>query len=146
MESKIEKIINSYGASLYDIELVNENGSNIYRVYITKDGGVDLDLCAQISNDISPLLDLEPPVKGEYFLEVSSPGIERKLSKPKHFQNSINERVKLKVADVGKKKGILKSADEEKISIQTKDGLEEFEYSQINSAKTYFDWANESKK
>ncbi len=146
MESKIEKIINSYGASLYDIELVNENGSNIYRVYITKDGGVDLELCAKISNDISPLLDLEPPVKGEYFLEVSSPGIERKLSKPKHFQNSINERVKLKVADVGKKKGILKSADEEKISIETKDGLEEFEYSQINSAKTYFDWANESKK
>ncbi len=146
MESKIEKIVNSYGVSLYDIELVDENGHKIYRIYITNDSkNIDLDLCSQISNDISPLLDLNPPVDGEYFLEVSSPGIERKLTKPKHFQNSLNEKVKLKIKEEGKKKGTLKSADNEKIIIETKDGEEEFKYSQINSAKTYFDWANNKK-
>ena len=143
MESKIEKIVNSYGASLYDIEVVNENDHNIYRVYITKDGGVDLELCAEISNDISPLLDLNPPITGEYFLEVSSPGIERKLTKPKHFKSAVGERVKLKIQGEGKKKGILKSANDEGITLSVKDEESFYDYSQISSAKTYFDWASQ---
>jgi ribosome maturation factor RimP len=143
VESKIEKIVNSYGASLYDIESVKENDHNIYRVYITKDGGVDLDLCAEISNDISPLLDLNPPINGEYFLEVSSPGIERKLTKPKHFKSAINERVKLKIKGEGKIKGVIKSANDEGVTILVKGEENFFDYSQIDRAKTYFDWANQ---
>lgn len=143
MESKIEKIVNSYGAFLYDIESVKENDHNIYRVYITKDGGVDLDLCAEISNDISPLLDLNPPINGEYFLEVSSPGIERKLTKPKHFKSAINERVKLKIKGEGKIKGVIKSANDEGVTILVKGEENFFDYSQIDRAKTYFDWANQ---
>ncbi len=67
IENKLSKIIESYGASLYDTELVKEGDNNIFRVYITKDGGVDLELCAKISNDISPLLDIYPPTSGKYF-------------------------------------------------------------------------------
>ena len=56
--------------------------NTIYRVLITKVGGVNLDLCATISYELSPFLDVNPPMSQAYRLEVSSPGIERKLTKP----------------------------------------------------------------
>ncbi len=136
----IEKIVNSYGAFLYDIETVNENDETIYRIYITKEGGVDLDLCVDISRDISPLLDIEPPVSGEYRFEVSSPGIERKLTKPKHFKHSLGEKIKVKILGEGKIKGTLKNADDEGITVETKEGEKNYKYSQLGTVKTYFEW------
>ena len=85
LESQIAKIIRVNGASLYDIETVTEFDETIYRILITKSGGVSLDMCADISRDLSPFLDVNPPMNGRYRLEVSSPGIERKLLKPVHF-------------------------------------------------------------
>ena len=136
----IENIVNSYGAKLYDTEIVKENDDTIFRVYIVKDGGVDIDLCVDISRDVSPLLDIEAPVSGEYRFEVSSPGIERKLTKPKHFKNSIGEKVKVKILGEGKLKGTLKSANDEGIEVETKDGVESFNYNQLGTVKTYFEW------
>ena len=140
LEASIEKIINSYGAKLYDIEITKEGEDNIYRVYITKDGGVSIDLCTDISRDISPLLDVEPPIDGEYRFEVSSPGIERKLTKPKHFINSIGEKIKVKVKGEGKLKGTLIDANEEGIKVENKDGISEFKYDELGTVKTYFEW------
>ena len=142
LEKKISDIVTMHGAVLYDTEIVNENGNTIFRVYITKEGGsgVDLDLCADISNDLSPLLDVEPPVDGQYYLEVSSPGIERKLQKPSHFKNAIDERVKLKLSDGSKIKAKIVSANDESVTITNKEGEQEISYSDIKKAKTYFDW------
>ena len=136
----IEKIINSYGAKLYDSELVQENDENIYRVYIVKDGGVDLDLCANISRDASPILDITPPINGEYRFEVSSPGIERKLTKKEHFKNSIGEKVKVKVLGEGKLKGTLTKSDENGIELETKEGTKSLDYDKLGTVKTYFEW------
>ncbi|WP_457606426.1 ribosome maturation factor RimP [Nitratifractor sp.] len=143
LEEQIARIVESHGANFYDTETVTENDQTIYRVYITKEGGVDLDTCAEISNDISPLLDVHPPVSGNYYLEVSSPGIERTLRKPSHFQNAVGERVKLKISGGGKVKGVLKEADESGMTLENKEGETRYEYSQINKARTYFDWANQ---
>ena len=140
LEKDIENIVKSHGAKLYDIESVKENDENIYRVYIVKDGGVDLKLCTDISRDISPLLDVTPAMSGEYRFEVSSPGIERKLTKKEHFKNSIGEKVKVKVLGEGKEKGTLVDADDEKITIETKEGKKEFPYEKLGTVKTYFDW------
>ena len=63
------------GVELYDSELVSENGKKIYRIYIMKEGGVSLEDCARLSEILSPIFDVEPPVSGEYFLEVSSAGL-----------------------------------------------------------------------
>ncbi len=136
----IKKIISSYGAKLYDSEIVQENGESIYRIYIMKDGGVDLDLCTDISKDISPLLDITPPLSGEYRFEVSSPGIERKLTKKEHFLNSIGEKVKVKVLGEGKIKGKLVNANDNEIEVETKEGIKTLNYSQLGSVKTYFEW------
>ncbi len=140
LETKISDMVRMHGAELYDTETVTENGNTIFRVYVTKKGGVDLDLCAEISNDISPLLDIEPPVSGQYFLEVSSPGIERRLDKPSHFENAIDERVKLKLSDGSKIKAKIVSANEDSVTVSNRDGEQVIPYSDIRKAKTYFDW------
>jgi ribosome maturation factor RimP len=140
LETQIAKIVEANGADLYDIEIVTEFDETIFRVLVTRAGGVDLDLCADISHELSPFLDVHPPMSQRYRLEVSSPGIERKLTKPVHFKNAIGEKVKFKVPGSDKFKGIIKSADNEGIVIETKQGEEHFAYGEIRSAKTYFDW------
>ena len=140
LETQIAKIVEANGAALYDIEIVTEFDETIFRVLVTKIGGVDLDLCADISYALSPFLDVHPPMSGKYRLEVSSPGIERKLSKRVHFENAIGEKVKLKIAGGMKLKGVLKSADSDGIVVETKQGDESYRYDELNTCKTYFDW------
>ncbi len=140
LETQISKIIEANGASLYDTEVVTEFDETIYRVLITKVGGVKLDLCATISHELSPFLDVHPPMSQQYRLEISSPGIERKLVKPSHFKNAIGEKVKLKLGDGNKVKGLLTAADNDGIVVETKQGEEGFTYSELNTCKTYFDW------
>ena len=137
MKEIIKKIVEDNGCDLYDIEITEENGHKFYRVYITKAGGVKLSDCEAINNLISPIFDIEEPIRDKYFLEVSSPGLERKLKKKEHFQKSIGERVKLNTTD-GKLKGILTYADDEKIKVNEK----EINYNDIKKAKVYIDWAN----
>ncbi len=140
LETQIAKIVEANGADLYDIEIVTEFDETIFRVLVTKAGGVDLDLCADISHELSPFLDVHPPMSQRYRLEVSSPGIERKLTKLVHFKNAIGEKVKLKIAGGEKLKGTIKSADNEGIVVETTQGEERFAYGDIRTAKTYFDW------
>ena len=140
LETQIAKIIEANGAALYDIETVTEFDETIYRVLVTKSGGVNLDLCATISHELSPFLDVHPPMSQAYRLEISSPGIERKLTKPVHFQNAIGEKVKLKIVGGDKLKGTLISADNDGIVVETKQGKEGFPYGELNMCKTYFEW------
>ena len=140
LDTQIGKIIEANGAALYDTEVVTEFDETIYRVLITKVGGVSLDLCATISHELSPFLDVHPPMNSQYRLEVSSPGIERKLIKPVHFQNAVGEKVKIKLGGGDKLKGLLKSADDKGIVVETKQGDETFTYGELNTSKTYFDW------
>ena len=140
LETQIAKIIEANGAALYDTEIVTEFDETIFRVLVTKVGGVKLDLCATISHELSPFLDVHPPMSQQYRLEISSPGIERKLTKPVHFENAIGEKVKLKLGEGEKVKGLLKSADANGIVVETKQGDESFTYGELNTSKTYFDW------
>jgi len=140
LNEQIEKIVNANGASFYGTETVQEDNNTIYRVYITKEGGVNLDLCADISHELSVFLDVNPPMHGAYFLEVSSPGIERKLENPTHFMSAVGERVKFKINGGEKEKGLITSADESGFSIEKKGEDVRFEYSNISKAKTYYEW------
>ena len=140
LDTQIAKIIEANGAALYDTEVVTEFDETIFRVLVTKVGGVSLDLCATISHELSPFLDVHPPMSEGYRLEISSPGIERKLTKPVHFKNAIGEKVKLKLGAGDKLKGTLISADNDGIVVETKQGEESFSYGQLGTSKTYFDW------
>ncbi len=141
----LKKVIEDCGVKLYDTESVMENEQKIYRVFITQEGGVSLDKCAEITRIISPILDLEPPMSGQYALEVSSPGIERKLSTLNHFKQSIGENVKVKLEDdeanVNIKGKLMKVADNI-ITVYDKEQQKDisFPFTQILKARTYFQW------
>jgi len=140
LNEQIEKIVKVNGASFYGTETVQENDMTIFRVYITKEGGVTLDLCAEISNELSVFFDVNPPLDGAYYLEVSSPGIERKLENPTHFMSAIGERVKFKVHGGEKERGVITSADDTGFTIEKKGEEVRFEYDNISKAKTYYEW------
>ena len=140
LENTIKLTVESLGASLYDIVTTRENDRNIYRIYVTAQGGISLDKCAEISRMISPILDVDEPMSGEYILEVSSPGIERKLKKTEHYLASIGEKVKVKDVATDVFKGELIAANNETITIKTEFGEETLSYDSIISGSTYFEW------
>ena len=144
LNAQIEKIVKANGASFYGTETAQEDSNTIYRVFITKEGGVNLDLCAEISNELSVYFDVNPPMHGAYFLEVSSPGIERKLESANHFMSAVGERVKFKINGGDKEKGLILSADETGFVITIKKEEVRFNYADISKAKTYYEW-NKSK-
>lgn len=135
----LNQLVKECDVELYDTEIVNENSRTIYRVYITKKGGVNLDDCERVSRLLSPIFDVTPPVSGEYTLEVSSPGIERRLEKPKHYISSIGELVRINTAllDV---RGEILSADDNSVTLKTEDGILTIDYINIKKAKTYLEW------
>ncbi len=140
LEQQIEKIVRANGAVFYDTETVTEGEQTIYRVYVTQKDGVSLDLCTEISRELSPFLDVHPPMGGKYTLEVSSPGLERKLTKPEHYMHSLGEKIKFKIIGVDKGKGTLIAADDKGITVETKHGKVSYAYDQLGTVKTYIEW------
>ncbi len=140
LEEEVKKVVESHGATLYDTEIASEDGRTIYRVYILKDGGVDLDLCAAVSHDLSPMLDVYPPVGGAYYLEVSSPGVERTLKKPEHFIHSAGSDVRLKLSSGDSVKGRLLGFENGEVVVESSAGVERFPLGEIRKARTYFEW------
>ncbi|MCL1986529.1 MAG: ribosome maturation factor RimP [Firmicutes bacterium] len=93
----LEPTVNACNMELYDLEFVTEYGNQILRVYIEKEPAVTLDDCERINNAIIPVLDADDPIPDAYILEVSSPGIERKLVKNAHYQRYTGKLVALKL-------------------------------------------------
>ena len=137
---QITKIVESCGVSLYDTEVANEFDKKIFRIYITSKEGINLDKCAEISRILSPIFDLEPPLEGEYLFEVSSPGIERKLTKPEHYSASLGEKVKIKLKTKEKFIGLLESFNGNAASVRVENELKQISLDEIESARTYFEW------
>lgn len=136
----LASIISQCGVKLYDSELTSQNSRTIYRVYIIKDGGVSLEDCEKVSRVLSPIFDVMAPVEGEYFLEVSSPGLERKLSKIEHFALSLGEEVKITLNDKSVFIGKIISVDDQIITFSNDDGKSKFSFNEIKKAKTFIQW------
>lgn len=138
LESKIKILVESLGFGLYEILNIKENENQILRICITKaTGSVNLDDCQEVSLAISPLLDVEIPESQKYFLEVSSPGIERNLKNLEHYKGAINELVKIKTMDKKEFKGKLLSVDAAQIALE---GGIVIPLNVIKKAQTYFQW------
>ncbi len=141
LESDITNVIESMDLSVYDIVTVSEGGDTIYRILINSKDGISLDKCAEVTRMLNPLLDVTPPVKGDYRLEVSSPGIERKLKSLKHFNASIGEKVKVVLISNEVLKGPLLKVEGSKISIEDEQvGEQTIPFDEVIKASTYFEW------
>ena len=148
IEEKVEQLvkdpIEKLGYSLYDVEYVKEGPEYYLRIYIDKESGIDLNDCEKVSNEINEILDKADYIKEQYYLEVSSPGIERKLRKDKHLEQNISKNVEIKLFkkdNNGKKEqtGKLKAFNQEEIIIETDKEIA-IERKNIAQIKTIYEW------
>ena len=121
-ESLVLPIIESAGLELWDVEYVKEGSDYYLRVYIDKSGGFNIDDCVLVTRALNEKLDADDFIEDAYILEVSSPGLTRKLKKDKEFEKSIGKliRVKLYKAEEGSKEhvGRLKEFAPDKLTIE----------------------------
>lgn len=94
-----EKVTRSEGLSLYEVEFKKEGRKMVLRIFIDSPRGVRLDDCENISHQMSNLLDVEDIIDGPYLLEVSSPGLDRKLRNAKDFVDHIGRLIKVKTSE-----------------------------------------------
>ncbi len=87
--------VESMGYELAELELRRESRGQVLRLFIDRESGVALDDCERVSGQVGALLDAEDPIQGQYSLEVSSPGLDRKLAKPEHFDRFAGRRVRI---------------------------------------------------
>ncbi|MFO7549032.1 MAG: ribosome maturation factor RimP [Acidimicrobiia bacterium] len=128
---------------LDDVELVGSGGGRLLRLVVDAEGGVDLDRLSQVSNDLSRLLDAETEIEGPYRLEVSSPGLERRLRRPRHYQKSVGREVVVKIAGDGAVRtlrGVLAAADDRGFVVRADSGDQPCDYDDVESARTVFRW------
>jgi len=118
----LEPALMRMGYELADLEFRLGGNGGLVRVFIDKPEGIDLEDCEKVSLAVSALLDVEDPVPGKYNLEVSSPGLDRKLTKVEHFQRFMGEVVKVQmrfpIAGRRRFRGTLVSLDKENIVVE----------------------------
>ena len=150
--AKIEKIvedliaykIQELGYDLYDVEYVKEAKDYFLRIYIDNEKGITLEDCEKVSNCVNDILDEKDVIKEQYFLEVSSPGIERILKKDKHLEKNKGAEANVKLFNTlnGTKsiKGKLIDFNENEITILEQDKNLKIERKNIAQIKTIYNW------
>ncbi len=138
----IEPLVSAHGLELVDVE----HGPGLLRIYLDREGGIDLETITRYSEQISDLLDLHDPVPSRYTLEVSSPGLERPLKTPAHFLRFVGTVVNIKTKShvEGDRRftGELTAADAEGVEVAGR----RLAYDDIDKAKTVFEWGPTPKK
>ncbi|HVX20344.1 MAG TPA: ribosome maturation factor RimP [Acidimicrobiales bacterium] len=136
----LSPLLASLGLDLVDLEVA----SGVVRVTVDRDGGVDLDALAAANKAVSSELDRLDPIPGRYTLEVSSPGVERRLRTPAHFARAVGETVSVRThpgaTDVRRRQGVLAAADDAGVVLDTDDGPVRIAYDQVERARTVFEW------
>ena len=113
--SLVKETVENTGVKLWDVRFVKEGASHYLRVFIDKPDGITIDDCTNVSHAIDPVIDEADPIDVSYYLEVCSPGLERELTRPEHFEGMLGKLIKVKLfkAIDGKKEftGFLKRFD-----------------------------------
>lgn len=134
----IKETVEEQGVSLWDVRFLKEGASWYLRVFIDSPNGISIDDCTNVSHAIDPIIDEADPIDVSYYLEVCSPGLERELIRPNHFEKSVGKTVKIKlykaIDGVKELTGILKSAAE-RVVIETENAEYSLDYKDISKAR-----------
>ncbi len=127
VEEIARPIAEELGLQIWDVRYLKEGSQWYLRIFIDKDGGVDINDCERMSRALDEPLDKADPIDGEYILEVSSPGVERELVKPEHFEAFIGADIMVKmirpIDGIGKEfKGVLTAYDDGMVTITDHSG------------------------
>lgn len=148
IEEKVENLImpkvQELGYNLYDVQYAKEGKDYFLRIFIDKEKGIDLNDCEKVSDGINNLLDEANYIKEQYFLEVSSPGIERILRKDAHLQSAIQKEIEVNLfKPLNSKKqilGILKQFNKEEIIVLINNEEVRIERKNISLMKEKYNW------
>lgn len=142
VSSLVEPVLTRMGLELYDVD----QPGPVLRLMVDREGGVDVDTLADVSREVSRLLDATEPVAGSYTLEVSSPGLERPLRRPSHFEGAIGEQVKVKLfpGSEGDRRceGRLVAASDDHFTVESAQGPRTIALADVAKAHTVFQWSS----
>jgi ribosome maturation factor RimP len=137
------------GLDLYDVE---QRGGTLRITLDTPPGspdGVTLDTLALASRLMSKELDQDDPIPARYTLEVTSPGVERQLRRPDHFQREVGKLVAIRLSNVDHEQrrvqGVIVAADDATVTVESADGTRVVAYGDIDRARTVFEWGGQPK-
>lgn len=139
VEEMVQPYLDQHGFELVDVEYVKEGSNWFLRVFVDKEGGIDIDDCGLISEYLSQKLDENDPIPTAYFLEVSSPGAERPLKKKEDIAKSVGKNVFVTVYEAvdGMKEfeGELVSFENDELIVQSGKKQHSIPYSKVASAR-----------
>ncbi|GGG12088.1 ribosome maturation factor RimP [Paenibacillus abyssi] len=139
VEDMVRPYLDSHGFELVDIEYVKEGSNWFLRVFVDKEGGIDIDECGRISEFLSEQLDQNDPISVAYFLEVSSPGAERPLKKPDDLRKAVGKYVFISTYEpidgLKEFEGTLLSFDGEQATVEIGKKQHTIPYAKVASAR-----------
>ncbi len=145
VENLVKKTINDLGYELYDVLYVKEGPDKFLRIVIDNEKGIDLNDCEKVNDAIKEMIDEKDYIKEQYFLEISSPGIERLLRKDWQLKKYIGSPIQVKQFkkdELGNKDyiGILKKVEDKKINIEVENKELELDRKNISQIKLYVEF------
>lgn len=128
IEDKLAALVTTMGYEFVGYEFAQENRRAIFRLYIDRPGGVSAKDCSAVSYQVSAMLDVDDPIDGQYVLEVSSPGLNRPLFAPAHYEKQLGQRIKVRLyAPLMQRKnfaGVLQRVESGQICLLLEEGNE----------------------
>ena len=140
VEALVRPVVEGMGLRLWDVVFEKEGPDWYLRVLIDRDGTMDTDTCADVSHALDPILDEADPIPQSYYLEVGSPGLGRRLTRPEHYDAMMGQKIRLRLyrPDASGRRdlaGILTAREEDTITIETEAGPAQVALSAITMAR-----------
>jgi ribosome maturation factor RimP len=138
----LQPVVAAAGFDLEDVSVTAAGRRSVVRVVVDRDGGVDLDAIADVSRMVSDVLD-DGDVMGSapYVLEVTSPGVDRPLTEPRHWRRAAGRLVRVTVTDAGPLTGRVSGADDDKVSLDVDGDLRAFAYADLGPGHVQVEFA-----
>lgn len=144
VEELVTKPIDELGYKVYDVMYVKEGKDNYLRIFIDKESGISLDDCEKVNNAITDMLDEADIIKDQYFLEISSPGVERHIRKDKQLEEHIGKDINVRLfKPIDKQKeltGTLQKFDDEQVVLLINEEEITINRENISSMKRVYKW------
>ena len=138
VRSLVEPVLARHGAELVELS-VQRGRTQLVRVVADRAGGIDLDTCSRVSQELSRMLDADDPIAGRYTLEVTSPGLGRPLRTPADFRRALGRRVRIVLA-AAQHEGTLEEVGEDRVRLATQRGDVDVALSDVRKAKVILPW------
>ncbi len=149
LTSLVEPVITELQLELVELQYRQEQHGWVIRILIYAEDGVTIEHCKKVSKEVGYLLDVEDVIPNKYYLEVSSPGLDRLLTTPRDFERNIDRKITVTLFDGDKTisvSGTISKVQDENITLLTHNEELEFHYTEVKKAKLIIDFGKPGKR